>query len=185
MKNFLLFVVLIIAFAACKNVKNSREEILQLSSDYDSAIENIRNTYRGLSGELEIYSMYKSRISEARDEETARMNIGEGAPVGKLAELQSSFSDYNGRFSKLAQEIGNYANEMNAYKPQLEAMKNELNGGSKFKGNLKESMTGFRKAIDDANAKIKVWEAQVAELNKEIEMKYNEIAPLQGLPLVQ
>lgn len=185
MKNTIALALLLITLAACNSIESNREEILTLSSEYDTSIQKLRDLYSKLSGELEIYSMYKTRISEERDSAAAFINAGEEVSVNELSKLQSSFFEYNGRFSSLAQEIGKYANKMNAEKPQIDAMKVALSGKSKYKGDISESLENMEAAIDETKGKLKTWEEQITALSTEINTKYNEVAKLQGLPAAQ
>lgn len=178
MKYLLLLTILLTFSSACNNIEDSREEILTLSSDFDTAIEKVRQVYQKLSGELEVWSMYQGRIQETQDSVT----IDDPAPTGELADMHREFSEYSGRFSKLAQEIGESANTLNQQKPQLDALKNALEKKGKFEGNQSRVMSDLRQSLNETESKIEGWTQQVDKIGQDIKSKYTAIATKQGLP---
>lgn len=185
MKNTIALALLVITLAACNSVESNREEILTVSSEYDTSIQKMRDLYGNLSNEMQNYNMYKTRISEGRDSATAFINVGDVLPDTELSKLQNSFNDYSAKFSALIQETSNYASKMNEQKPQIDAMKTALEGKSEYKGKVSENLKKMEAAIDETTGKLKTWEEQISALRLEIKTKYNEIAKLQGLPTAE
>lgn len=177
-KSVFLFLTLLF-FAACNNIESSREEILTVASERDTALEHVRDVSRNLSGELERWSYYQSEIMKRQDSLPALSSEDRT----KLDEKLNLFNGYNGQFSAFVQEIGGFAKAFDEQEPQITAMKQALEGGEKFEGNLNKTLNEVRKTNEEAEEKVKAWEDRLSKMGQEIEKNYKEIAALQGQPV--
>jgi hypothetical protein len=177
-KNLILFLILLF-FTACNNIEKSREEILTVSSERDIALESVRDVGRNLSGELERWAYYQSEIMKGQESLPA-LSSEELATLNKSL---GDFSNYNAQFSAFVQEIGAFAKAFDDQLPQLEAMKQALEGKGKFEGKLNRTLDEIRKTNEETKGKVKIWEERLIKMGQEIEVNYKKIAVMQGRSL--
>lgn len=177
MKKSYFLIVLVLALAACDNIQKHRNEILELSTDYQVTMENLRGLLQRLSGELEMLSLYQSKLSDHNASAHA------AGPSKEATDLELKLSGYNAKIVTIVQDIGKASKELNDQEAELEAMKTALNTDGKYENDYNQTIKTIRTNIDAVNPKIKDWNAQIDAMGKSLKTDYETGAQQVGIPL--